>query len=314
MRDASRTARISQRDEGVMPIDFASFFATRSPISGAGAGTTAAGASAAAPAQSARGPLLLIAGPCVLDRDEINMRIGETLRDACAKHVLSFVFKASFDKANRSSARSARGPGVERGCEMLAKLRERLGVPVTTDIHEPQQAATAAQAVDILQIPAFLARQSDLLTAAAATGRAVNVKKGQFMAPAEMAGVLGKLRESGAKQVMLTERGTFFGYHRLVNDFVGVADMMDFGVTVCFDATHSTQRPGEGAESGGHAHRAPMLARAAVAVGVDAVFIECHTDPSSSPSDRATIQPLAAMGALIAQLARIRLASLAGVS
>ena len=252
------------------------------------------------------GPLLIIAGPCILESDAINMRIGETMRDACAKHGLSFVFKASFDKANRSSVKSARGPGLERGCDMLAKLKSALGVPVTTDIHEPQQAARAAQAVDILQIPAFLARQTDLLAAAAATGRAVNVKKGQFMAPAEMAGAIGKLRESGAKQIMLTERGTFFGYHRLVNDFAGVGDMMQMGVPVCFDATHSTQKPGEGETSGGNPHHAPLLARAAVAAGVDAIFLECHPDPAASLSDRSTIQLLDGMPALLGQLAEIR--------
>ena len=253
-----------------------------------------------------RGPLLIIAGPCILESDAINMHIGETMRDACAKHGLSFVFKASFDKANRSSVKSARGPGLERGCDMLAKLKTALGVPVTTDIHEPQQAARAAQSVDILQIPAFLARQTDLLSAAAATGKAVNVKKGQFMAPAEMAGAIGKLRESGAKQIMLTERGTFFGYHRLVNDFAGVGDMMHMGVPVCFDATHSTQRPGEGETSGGNPHHAPLLARAAVAAGVDAIFLECHPDPAASLSDRATIQLLDRMPALLGQLAEIR--------
>ena len=252
------------------------------------------------------GPLLIIAGPCILESDAINMRIGETMRDACAKHGLSFVFKASFDKANRSSVKSARGPGLERGCDMLAKLKSALGVPVTTDIHEPQQAARAAQAVDILQIPAFLARQTDLLAAAAATGRAVNVKEGQFMAPAEMAGAIGKLRESGAKQIMLTERGTFFGYHRLVNDFAGVGDMMQMGVPVCFDATHSTQKPGEGETSGGNPHHAPLLARAAVAAGVDAIFLECHPDPAASLSDRSTIQLLDRMPALLGQLAEIR--------
>jgi 2-dehydro-3-deoxyphosphooctonate aldolase (KDO 8-P synthase) len=189
---------------------------------------------------------------------------------------------------------------------MLAKLKSDLGVPVTTDIHEPQQAARAAQAVDILQIPAFLARQTDLLAAAAATGRAVNVKKGQFMAPAEMTGAIGKLRESGAKQIMLTERGTFFGYHRLVNDFAGVGDMMQMGVPVCFDATHSTQKPGEGETSGGNPHHAPLLARAAVAAGVDAIFLECHPDPSASLSDRSTIQLLDRMPALLGQLAEIR--------
>ncbi|MSR44026.1 MAG: 3-deoxy-8-phosphooctulonate synthase [Phycisphaerales bacterium] len=253
-----------------------------------------------------RGPLLIIGGPCVLESDEINMLIGGTLRDACAKNGLNFVFKASFDKANRSSILSPRGPGLARGCEMLAQLKSRLGVPVTTDIHEPSQAARAAQVVDILQIPAFLARQTDLLAAAAATGRAVNVKKGQFMAPAEMAGAIGKLREGGAKEIMVTERGSFFGYHRLVNDFAGLGEMLEMRVPVCFDATHSTQRPGEGATSGGQPERAPLLARAAVAAGVDAIFLECHPDPSQSLSDRATIQPLDQMPELLSTLAAIR--------
>ncbi len=257
-------------------------------------------------APSRRGPLLIVAGPCVLESDAINLRIGETLRDACTQHGLSFVFKASFDKANRSSVSSPRGPGLDRGCDMLANLKSSLGVPVTTDIHEPSQAARAAQAVDILQIPAFLARQTDLLAAAAATGRPVNIKKGQFMAPAEMRGALGKLREAGARDVMFTERGTFFGYHRLVNDFAGIGEMLEMGVPVCFDATHSTQRPGEGTTSGGQPERAPLLAKAAVAAGVDALFIECHPTPASSLSDRATIQPLDQMPALLRQLATIR--------
>ncbi len=254
----------------------------------------------------ARGPLLIIAGPCVLESDAINLQIGETLREACAKHGLAYIFKASFDKANRSSVSSPRGPGLERGCDALAQLKSKLGVPVTTDIHEPSQAARAAQAVDILQIPAFLARQTDLLAAAAATGCAVNVKKGQFMAPSEMTGAIGKLREAGAKEIMLTERGTFFGYHRLVNDFAGLGEMLEMGVPLCFDVTHSTQRPGEGATSGGQPMRAPLLARAAVAAGVDAIFLECHPHPAASLSDRATIQPLDQMPALLSQLAAIR--------
>ncbi|MSR29073.1 MAG: 3-deoxy-8-phosphooctulonate synthase [Phycisphaerales bacterium] len=281
-------------------LDFPGFFSPRAPRESGDL------------ALAARGPLLIIAGPCVLEAEEVNLEIAMTLRDACAEAKLAFVFKASFDKANRSSVSSPRGPGLERGCDMLSALRERVGVAVTTDIHEPSQAARAAKAVDILQIPAFLARQTDLLAAAAATGRAVNVKKGQFMAPAEMAGAIGKLREAGATQVMVTERGTFFGYHRLVNDFVGIADLMDLGVPVCFDATHSTQRPGEGTTSGGHSHRAPLLARAAVAAGVDAVFLECHPKPEHSLSDPATIQPLALIPALLRQLARLREAASMG--
>lgn len=256
----------------------------------------------------ARGPLVVIAGPCLLESDDINMRIGVGLAEACGAAGLPLIFKASFDKANRSSVRSARGPGLERGCDMLAALRERLGVPVTTDIHEPQQAARAAQAVDLLQIPAFLARQTDLLSAAARTGLPVNVKKGQFMAPSEMRGALAKLRESGCSRMMMTERGTFFGYHRLVNDFAGVGDLIDLGVPVCFDATHSTQLPGESATSGGRPERAPLLARAAVAAGADAIFLECHPDPASALSDASTVQPLDAVAPLLAELAAVRAA------
>ena len=254
-------------------------------------------------------PLTVIAGPCVLEDDETNLRIGTMMRDACAALGFAYVFKASFDKANRSSASSPRGPGLDRGCDMIASLRDRLGVPSTTDIHEPHHAARAAQAVDILQIPAFLCRQTDLLLAAAATGRAVNVKKGQFMAPGEMRNAVAKVRDGGARHVMLTERGTFFGYHRLVNDFPGLQDMAELGAPVCFDVTHSTQLPGaEGAVTGGRPDRAALLARAAVAAGVDALFLECHPEPSRAFSDKATVQPLAAMPKLLAELARIRAA------
>jgi len=216
------------------------------------------------------------------------------------------IFKGSFDKANRTSVRSPRGPGIDAGCEMLARVRSEFGVSLTTDIHEPSQAARAAATVDILQIPAFLCRQTDLLAAAGATGRAVNIKKGQFMAPSEMRGAIGKVQEAGSQQILLTDRGTFFGYHRLVNDFVALADLAALGVPVCLDATHSTQRPGEGETSGGHGQHAPMLARAAVAAGVDAVFLECHPDPASSPSDRSTILPLTQLDPLLTQLAAIR--------
>jgi 2-dehydro-3-deoxyphosphooctonate aldolase (KDO 8-P synthase) len=256
----------------------------------------------------ARGPLVVIAGPCLLESDDTNMRIGVGLAEACGAAGLPLIFKASFDKANRSSIRSARGPGLERGCDMLAALRDRLGVAVTTDIHEPHQAERAAQAVDLLQIPAFLARQTDLLSAAARTGLPVNVKKGQFMAPSEMRGALSKLRESGCTRTMVTERGTFFGYHRLVNDFTGVGDLIDLGVPVCFDATHSTQLPGEGATSGGRPERAALLARAAVAAGVDAIFLECHPDPASALSDASTVQPLERIAPLLAELAAVRAA------
>ncbi len=258
--------------------------------------------------------LLIIAGPCILEDSALNSLVGHTIQKACHALKLPYVFKASFDKANRSSIHSARGPGLEDGLRELERLRSELGVPVTTDIHEASQAEPAAQAVDMLQIPAFLCRQTDLLAAAAGTGRPVNVKKGQFMAPSEMKNVLDKLAEGGCTRSMLTERGTFFGYHRLVTDFIGLGDLMELGAPVCMDATHSTQLPGAtGTATGGRPDRCGMLARAAVAAGVDAVFIECHPDPARSKSDAGTIQPLKAMPDLLAQLAAVRDASRAAI-
>jgi 2-dehydro-3-deoxyphosphooctonate aldolase (KDO 8-P synthase) len=253
--------------------------------------------------------LLVIAGPCVLESPDVNERIGSVVGQACRDLGFDFVFKASFDKANRSSIHGARGPGIGPGLAELARLRERLQVPVTTDIHEPGQAAAAAQAVDMLQVPAFLCRQTDLLAAAAATGRPVNVKKGQFMAPEEMRNVLAKLAEGGCRQRMLTERGTFFGYHRLVVDFIGLGDMMELGAPVCFDATHSTQLPGgAGTATAGRPERCALLARAAVSAGVHALFLECHPDPRASASDAATVQPLDAVPGLLHGIARVRAA------
>jgi 2-dehydro-3-deoxyphosphooctonate aldolase (KDO 8-P synthase) len=247
----------------------------------------------------------------VLEDPATNREIGETVAQICADLGLPYVFKASFDKANRSSIRSPRGPGLAAGLDMLAAMRDRLGVPTTTDIHLPEQAAPAAKAVDLLQIPAFLCRQTDLLAEAAATGRAVNVKKGQFMSPAEMRNVIEKLREGGAARAMLTERGTFFGFNRLVTDFIGVGDMIDlgreFGVPTCYDATHSMQLPGgDKTSTGGRPDRCAQLARAAVAVGVDALFLECHPEPRRSASDAATIQPLSAVRGILESLVRVR--------
>jgi len=255
-------------------------------------------------------PLAVIAGPCLLESESLGHEIGERVSAACADLGLPYIFKASFDKANRTSAGSDRGPGVEGGLDAIARIGEKLGVPTTTDIHLPEQAGPAAERIDLLQIPAFLCRQTDLLAsageAAASHGRAVNVKKGQFLSPAEMAGPMGKLKSAGCSNVMATERGTFFGYHRLVNDFAGVADMMDLGLAVCFDATHSTQLPGAGATSGGRPERAPLLARAAVAAGVHAVFLECHPDPAGAKSDAATMLALDRIPGLLADLARLR--------
>ena len=264
-------------------------------------------------------PLAVIAGPCVIESREMGLSIGRMLRDACREAGLSYIFKASFDKANRSSIASPRGPGLETGVEWIGSIAAELGVPCTTDIHEPSQAEPAARRIDLLQIPAFLCRQTDLLVAsgrAAAThGRAVNVKKGQFLSPGEMSGPVRKLTETNCHNVMLTERGTFFGYGRLVNDFLGLGDLMELkgkGVEapppVCFDCTHSTQLPGAGEQTGGRPDRAPLLAKAAVAAGVHAVFIECHPEPSKALSDASTMLPLASVPALLKQLAAIRAA------
>lgn len=262
-------------------------------------------------------PLTIIAGPCVLESLEMGLAIAGLLSNACEEAGLPYVFKASFDKANRTSVNSPRGPGLERGLAWLAQIAEEIDVPVTTDIHAPEHAEPAAQAVDLIQIPAFLCRQTDLIAAAgeaaARHGRGVNVKKGQFLSPAEMRGPVKKLAESGCDNVMLTDRGTFFGYHRLVNDFIGLGDLMALGVPggpppVCFDCTHSTQLPGLGDQSGGRREHSPLLARAAVAAGVHALFIECHPEPARSMSDSATVLPLADIPDLLASVARVRLA------
>ncbi len=251
--------------------------------------------------------LLLIGGPCVLEDAQTNLVIGRTLRDLCDDLGLSFVFKASFDKANRSSVDSPRGPGIEAGLGELERIRTELGVPVTTDVHEALQAGPVAEVVDLLQVPAFLCRQTDLLRAVAATGKPVNVKKGQFLSPAEMRHVVDKLVSGGCDQIMLTERGTFFGYHRLVNDFVGLGDLIELGRPVCCDVTHSTQLPGgEKKQTGGRPDRAAMLARAAVAAGVAAIFVECHPDPRRAASDGPTMQPLQSMPSFLKSVVAIR--------
>jgi 2-dehydro-3-deoxyphosphooctonate aldolase (KDO 8-P synthase) len=251
-------------------------------------------------------PLLIIAGPCLIESTDQCLCIAQTMSDLCRRYGMNYIFKASFDKANRSSIHSRRGPGLTEGLITMEKVHRECGVPTTTDIHEPQQAKVAGEVVDVLQIPAFLCRQTDLLLAAAQTGKVVNVKKGQFMSPAEMTNVVTKLHESSAQGIMLTERGTFFGYHRLVNDFVGLGDLMELGWPVCFDVTHSTQLPGgEAMQSGGRPERGALLARAAVAAGVQALFIETHPDPSTAASDAATMLPLDEMDALLAGLARL---------
>lgn len=260
-------------------------------------------------------PLAVIAGPCTLESRELGLEIARAMASACADAGATYIFKASFDKANRTSASSPRGPGLERGLADLAHIREAMSAPVTTDVHEPAQALRVAEHVDLLQIPAFLCRQTDLLhacgEAAVAHGRAVNVKKGQFVSPAEMAGPVQKLAAAGCDNVMLTERGTFFGYHRLVNDFVGLGDLIEQDAgggpcPVCFDCTHSTQHPGAGATSGGRPERAGLLAKAAVAAGVHAVFLECHPNPKEALSDAATMLPLDEAASLVLTLGAIR--------
>ena len=251
--------------------------------------------------------LLIIAGPCVLEDLDGARRIAEHLKRCTSGLPVTLVFKASFDKANRTSIRSYRGPGIERGLEILGAIRNEFDVPVTTDIHEPSQAALAGDVCQLLQIPAFLARQTDLLVSAAGTGCAVNVKKGQFMAPHDMKNVVDKLNESGCKNVMLCERGTFFGYGELVNDMRSLIQMRQLGVPVVYDATHSVQQPGGlGATTGGNREMVAPLARAATAVGIDGLFFETHPDPSSSPSDGPNMVPLDDVLDLLNTVLRIR--------
>jgi 2-dehydro-3-deoxyphosphooctonate aldolase (KDO 8-P synthase) len=263
-------------------------------------------------------PLFVIAGPCVIESRELCLRIGTHVKQICDQLGLPYIFKASFDKANRSSNASFRGPGVEEGLKILDSVKRQLGVPVLTDIHESNQAPIVAEVVDVLQIPAFLARQTDLLIAAGKTGRRINVKKGQFMSPQEMGNAIEKIRsarpsnptpdtQNSIPDLLLTERGTFFGYNRLVNDFTGLAVMKSLGVPVVFDITHSTQQPaGLGNQSGGNPQYSPLLARAAVATGcVDGLFLECHPNPRNAKSDAATMMDLNDVEPLLMQCKRI---------
>lgn len=252
-------------------------------------------------------PLMVIAGPCVIESRELTLSIARHLRALHDRLPVNVVFKASFDKANRTSLSSFRGLGLEDGLEVLAEVRRETGLPVTTDVHLPEQARIAAQVCDLLQIPAFLARQTDLLVAAAETGRPVNVKKGQFMAPEDMQYVAEKLSSSGASGVLLCERGTFFGYGRLVNDMTSLPVMRGLGYPVVFDATHSVQRPGGlGGATGGNRQLVEPLARAAIAMGVDSLFFETHPDPDTSPSDGPNMVPLNEFDAMVERLLRLR--------
>lgn len=239
------------------------------------------------------GELFLMAGPCVIEDADNCTEIASQLVAICEKLKVPFIFKASFDKANRSSISSYRGPGIEKGLDILVNIREKFSVPVMTDIHEPKQTEQAAEAVDCLQIPAFLSRQTDLLVACAKTNRPINIKKGQFMSPAEMKNVVDKIKTSGNEKIMLCERGTFFGYGKLVNDMAGISIMKSLGCPVIFDATHSTQMPGGlGNASGGAREMAPVLARAAIAAGANGLFIEAHNDPAKAKSDAACVMPV----------------------
>ena len=251
-------------------------------------------------------PLLLLAGPCVLEGYEHSLAIGQEVKRICEKLGMPYVFKASFDKANRSSYDSFRGPGLEEGLKQLAAIKKELGVPVVSDIHETYQVERAAEVLDILQIPAFLCRQTDLVYAAGKTGKCVNVKKGQFLAPWDMKNVISKLEAAGNRDILLTERGSSFGYNTLVTDMRGLAIMRELGYPVVMDATHSVQIPGgKGTSSGGQSQYVPHMARAAAAVGIDALFLEVHDDPSKALSDGPNMVRLDRLEALLADVLAI---------
>jgi len=250
--------------------------------------------------------LFLIAGPCVIEDERLCLQVAAALKKTCAALGIFYVFKASFDKANRTSAKSFRGPGLDEGLRVLAKVRAEFGVPVLTDIHNEAHAAVAGEVVDILQIPAFLCRQTDLIEAAAATGQIVNLKKGQFLSPAEMGQVAEKARRAGAKKILLTERGTTFGYNNLVADMRSIPIMKRSGFPVIFDATHSVQLPGGGGDqSSGQREFAPVLARCALAAGANGLFIETHPRPERALSDGPNMIPLAEMPALLRELLKV---------
>ncbi|WP_170436518.1 3-deoxy-8-phosphooctulonate synthase [Ruegeria arenilitoris] len=250
-------------------------------------------------------PLTIIAGPCQLETADHAQMIAGTMKEACEAAGAQYVFKASYDKANRTSLSGKRGMGIEAGLKVLDDIRKTMGIPVLTDVHTEAQCAIAAEAVDILQIPAFLCRQTDMLLAAGETGKAVNVKKGQFLAPWEMPNIVEKIESTGNHNILLTERGTSFGYNTLVADMRSLPQLAQTGYPVVMDATHSVQQPGgRGGSSGGQREFAPVMARAAVALGVGAVFIETHQDPDTAPSDGPNMIPLDQMGQLIDTLMR----------
>jgi 2-dehydro-3-deoxyphosphooctonate aldolase (KDO 8-P synthase) len=255
---------------------------------------------------SARRSLLLIAGPCVIESETLCLEVARSLKRTAKSAGAQFVFKASYDKANRTSGKSFRGPGISEGLATLARVRESVGVPILTDVHTVEEAVEAGKVVDILQIPAFLCRQTDLIHAAVRTGRIVNLKKGQFLSPQEMLKVAEKAREAGGGRLILTERGTTFGYQNLVTDMRSIPWLARSGLPVVFDATHSVQLPGAGGDrSGGQREFAPVLARAAVAAGADGVFVETHPNPDQALSDGPNMVPLPEMPALLRTLVKL---------
>ncbi len=251
-------------------------------------------------------PLAVICGPCVMEGEDFTIQVAEQLKEIFRPLPFSFIFKASYDKANRSSIHSFRGPGIEEGMRILQKIKRELDLPVTSDVHTPEEAKIASSTCDILQIPAFLCRQTDLIIAAGQTGAVVNVKKGQFLASWDMKNVVEKLLECGNRKIILTERGATFGYNNLVSDMRSIPIMQKFGFPVCFDATHSVQLPGGlGTTTGGQREFIPTLAKAAVAAGCNALFIEAHPNPSLAKSDAATVMPFDALKTLLHQIARL---------
>ena len=257
-------------------------------------------------ALNAPGRLSLIAGPCVIESEKLCLQVALALKRTCARLGVVYVFKASYDKANRTSAKSYRGPGMEEGFRVLARVREKVGVPVLTDVHTEAQSASAAEVADILQIPAFLCRQTDLIASAVRTGRIVNLKKGQFLSPLEMGQVVDKAKAAGGKRLLVTERGTTFGYNNLVADMRSIPILQRSGFPVIFDATHSVQLPGGGGDkSSGQGEFAPVLARCALAAGANGIFLETHPKPSRALSDGPNMIPMAEMPALLKSLLKV---------
>lgn len=252
-----------------------------------------------------REPFFLIAGPCTIESQDLIFKVCEAVQEICAKLGIHYIFKSSFDKANRSSGGSRRGPGIDEGLRLLSLVKERFGVPVLTDVHETQQVPAVAQAVDVLQIPAFLSRQTDLIIACGKTDCWVNVKKGQFMAPQDCQHIKGKMQEANSERLLITERGASFGYNNLVFDPRSPEILHEFDLPVVFDATHSTQLPGGGAQSGGDRRFVPVLARAATAAGIEGLFMEVHPDPANAWSDAAVQFPLSSTADLLTQLVRL---------